>query len=112
MPTDNDGVMIILSSPSGAGKTTLVSLLSKLDNFEVSISHTTREPRPGETPDKDYFFIKEEKFKVGDQYRRRAIAKNSQGITILQGEPSFSAEDQILLDELAFYIVQNNLKAD
>jgi hypothetical protein len=56
--------------------------------------------------------IKEEKFKVGDLYRRRAIAKNSGGITILQGEPSFSAEDQILLDELAFYIVQNNLKAD
>lgn len=56
--------------------------------------------------------IKEEKFKVGDQYRRRAIAKNSQGIIILQGEPSFSAEDQILLDELAFYIAQNNLKAD
>ena len=56
--------------------------------------------------------IQEEKFKVGDTYRRRAIAKNSGGITILQGEPSFSAEDQILLDELAFYIVQNNLKAD
>ena len=55
--------------------------------------------------------IKEEKFKVGDQYRRRAIAKNSQGITIVEGEPSFSAEDQILLDELAFYIVQNDLKA-
>lgn len=55
--------------------------------------------------------IKEEKFKVGDQYRRRAIAKNSDGVTILQGEPSFSAEDQILLDELAFYIVQNDLKA-
>ena len=56
--------------------------------------------------------IKEEKFKVGDQYRRRAIAKNSDGVTILQGEPSFSAEDQILLDELTFYIIQNNLKAD
>jgi len=56
--------------------------------------------------------IQEDKFKVGDQYRRRAIAKNSGGITILQGEPSFSAEDQILLDELAFYIIQNNLKAD
>tara|TARA_B110000503_G_scaffold3674_1_gene4819 strand:- start:800 stop:2290 length:1491 start_codon:yes stop_codon:yes gene_type:complete len=55
--------------------------------------------------------IKEEKFKVGDLYRRRAIAKNSGGVTILQGEPSFSAEDQILLDELSFYIVQNNLKA-
>ena len=56
--------------------------------------------------------IQEDKFKVGNQYRRRAIAKNSGGITILQGEPSFSAQDQILLDELSFYIVQNNLKAD
>ena len=36
MPTLNDGVMIILSSPSGAGKTTLVNLLAKLDNFKVA----------------------------------------------------------------------------
>ena len=57
MPTNNDGTMIILSSPSGAGKTTLVSLLSKLNNFEVSISHTTRKPRPNEKPDKDYYFV-------------------------------------------------------
>ena len=54
--------MVILSSPSGAGKTTLVSLLSKLDNFEVSISHTTRKPRPNEIQEKDYFFVNEEKF--------------------------------------------------
>ena len=63
MPTDKDGVMIILSSPSGAGKTTLVSLLSKLKNFEVSISHTTRKPRPTEQPNKDYYFVSEDKFK-------------------------------------------------
>ena len=63
MPTDNDGVMIILSSPSGAGKTTLVNLLAKLDNFEISISHTTRKPRHNEVPNKDYFFINEEEFK-------------------------------------------------
>ena len=56
--------------------------------------------------------VQEDKSKVGDQYKRKAIAKNSGGIIILQGEPSFSAEDQILLDELAFYIIQNNLKAD
>tara|TARA_B100000941_G_C28338458_1_gene465405 strand:+ start:13 stop:645 length:633 start_codon:yes stop_codon:yes gene_type:complete len=62
MPTSNDGVMIILSSPSGAGKTTLVNLLSKLDNFEISISHTTRQPRINEKPDKDYYFVKEEEF--------------------------------------------------
>ena len=63
MPIENDGVMIILSSPSGAGKTSLVGLLSKLDNFEVSISHTTREPRLNETPNKDYYFISETEFK-------------------------------------------------
>ena len=63
MPTENDGVMIILSSPSGAGKTTLVTLLSKLENFEISISHTTRQPRANETPDKDYYFVTEDKFK-------------------------------------------------
>ena len=49
---------------------------------------------------------------IGDLYRRYATATNSQGVVILKGEPSFSATDQILIDELAFYIVQNNLKAD
>ena len=62
MPTDQDGVMIILSSPSGAGKTTLVNLLSQEPNFEVSISHTTRQPRQNEIPDKDYYFVNEENF--------------------------------------------------
>ena len=62
MPIENDGVMIILSSPSGAGKTTLVSLLSKLDNFEISVSHTTRRPRAKEIPDKDYYFVEENEF--------------------------------------------------
>jgi guanylate kinase len=57
MPSKKDGVMIILSSPSGAGKTTLVKMLSVLDNFEISISHTTRQPRPNETHNKDYFFV-------------------------------------------------------
>ena len=63
MPSQNDGVMIILSSPSGAGKTTLVKKLSELDNYEISISHTTRQPRPNETQDEDYFFVSEEEFK-------------------------------------------------
>jgi guanylate kinase len=62
MPIEKHGVMIILSSPSGAGKTTLVKLLSDLDNFEVSVSHTTRQPRPNETANKDYFFIDEHEF--------------------------------------------------
>ena len=54
--------MVILSSPSGAGKTTLVKLLSGNNNFHISISHTTRKPRPSEVPDKDYYFVNHEKF--------------------------------------------------
>lgn len=53
-----------------------------------------------------------DKAQVGDLPRRQAIAKNSKGIIILKGEPSFSAQDQILIDELSFYIIQNDLKAD
>ena len=63
MPSENDGVMIVLSSPSGAGKTTLVKMLSKIDNYEISISHTTRQPRLNEENNKDYFFVNEEEFK-------------------------------------------------
>ncbi len=63
MPTNSDGVMIILSSPSGAGKTSLVRLLSEKKNFEISISHTTRKPRPSEIQDKDYYFVNEKEFK-------------------------------------------------
>jgi hypothetical protein len=44
--------------------------------------------------------------------RRKAVARNSQGVIMLQGEPSYSSNDQILIDELVFYIQQNDLKAD
>jgi guanylate kinase len=63
MPSSKDGIMVILSSPSGAGKTTLVNLLSNQDNFKISISHTTRKPRPGEISNKDYFFVNDVEFK-------------------------------------------------
>ncbi len=63
MPIVNDGIMIILSSPSGAGKTTLVHLLSQKSNFEISISHTTRQPRENEIHNKDYYFVEETEFK-------------------------------------------------
>jgi len=63
MTSENHGVMIILSSPSGAGKTTLVKMLSDIDNFEISISHTTRRPRPNEIYNEDYFFVSEDEFK-------------------------------------------------
>ena len=62
MSIKKDGIMVILSSPSGAGKTTLVKLLSKNKNFHISTSHTTRKSRPSEVANKDYYFVKQDKF--------------------------------------------------
>ena len=63
MSSSKDGTMVVLSSPSGAGKTTLVHKISKLKNFIISISHTTRLPRINEKNGKDYFFVNRLKFK-------------------------------------------------
>tara|TARA_B100000214_G_scaffold137469_1_gene98039 strand:+ start:370 stop:984 length:615 start_codon:yes stop_codon:yes gene_type:complete len=64
MFSSKDGKMIILSSPSGAGKTTLVKKISNKKKYKISISHTTREPRPNEIDGLDYFFISKEKFQM------------------------------------------------
>ena len=63
MSSSKDGAMIVLSSPSGAGKTTLVKKISKLSNFVTSVSHTTRKPRINEKNGEDYYFISKTKFK-------------------------------------------------
>ena len=57
------GVIVILSSPSGAGKTTLVKKISSRKNYKISISHTTRKPRINEKDGRDYFFVKNNKFR-------------------------------------------------
>ena len=59
------GMMFILSSPSGAGKTTLTKKIAENNkNFIISVSHTTRQPRPNEVDGKDYHFVDIEKFKT------------------------------------------------
>ncbi|MDA9663441.1 guanylate kinase [Candidatus Pelagibacter sp.] len=62
MSVKKDGIMVILSSPSGAGKTTLVKLLSESKNFKISTSHTTRKPRINEIQNEDYYFVNNEQF--------------------------------------------------
>jgi len=64
MSIKKDGIMVILSSPSGAGKTTLVKLLAKNNNFNISVSHTTRKPRSKEIPNQDYYFVEHQKFEA------------------------------------------------
>ena len=63
MSSKEDGIMIVLSSPSGAGKTTLTKLLSKNNDYLISVSYTTRKPRINEEDAKDYYFVNEDKFK-------------------------------------------------
>ena len=64
MTSSNGGIMVILSSPSGAGKTTLTKKIQqKYQNFKISVSHTTRRPRSDEVEGIDYFFLNHEEFK-------------------------------------------------
>lgn len=59
----NKGLLVVLSGPSGAGKGTIVkALLERLPEIRLSVSATTRAPRPGETDGKEYYFISREKF--------------------------------------------------
>ncbi len=65
MTNFGQGMMVVLSSPSGVGKTTIANLLSQRSkNFEISISHTTRSPRINELDGKDYYFVNKDKFKA------------------------------------------------
>ena len=64
MNHDENNIMVILSSPSGAGKTTITKKIQqKYQSFKISVSHTTRKPRPNEVDGVDYYFVTHEKFK-------------------------------------------------
>jgi guanylate kinase len=63
MTSSNGGIMLVLSSPSGAGKTTITKKIQqKYQNFKISVSHTTRKPRSNEVEGVDYFFVSHEEF--------------------------------------------------
>ena len=65
MSHDNENIMVILSSPSGVGKTTLTKKIQqKYPNFKISVSHTTRTPRSNEVDGIDYHFVSHKEFKA------------------------------------------------
>ena len=65
MVDKKNAMMFVLSSPSGVGKTTLTKKIANNNpNFKISISHTTRKPRPNEVDGKDYYFVNDEKFNL------------------------------------------------
>ena len=70
-------LMLVLSSPSGAGKTTLSKKIQQSDSsFEISVSHTTRKPRPNEVDGVDYHFVSKEKFSL--LLKERAFYEHAQ----------------------------------
>ena len=85
MTTRNGSIMLILSSPSGAGKTTLTKKIQqKYQNFKISVSHTTRKPRSNEVEGIDYFFTNHEEFEKKFQIM---IFMNMQKYLIIYTEP-------------------------
>ncbi len=97
------GVNIVLSSPSGAGKTTITKKLSqKYPNIRISISHTTRKPRPNEIDGVDYFFVNDNEFekliKKGNFYEYAKIFNNYYGTSKKLVEDFINKDFDIVFD--------------
>jgi guanylate kinase len=101
-PIARIGIMLVLSSPSGAGKTTIASRLLKDPGVEISISHTTRMKRKGEKDGKDYHFVDRETFtRMRDQdafLEWAVVFDNYYGTTRKPVEEALAAGRDVLFD--------------
>jgi len=97
------GSLLVLSAPSGAGKTTLVKALMQHDpSLRFSISYTTRPPRPGEIDGKDYCFVDREQFEqmigAGEFLEHAEVFGNRYGTSRAQVEALRNAGHDVLLE--------------
>jgi len=102
MNHDSKNIMVILSSPSGAGKTTITKKIQqKYQSFKISVSHTTRKPRPNEVDGVDYYFVSHEKFKKliseGKFYEYAKIFENYYG-TLKENVDQMIKKNDIIFD--------------
>ena len=103
MKSNEEQVMVILSSPSGAGKTTITKKIQqKYHNFKISVSHTTRKPRPNEIDGVDYFFVNEDIFlkkKINNEFYEHAkIFDNYYGTSKKSVTDILEKKNDILFD--------------
>lgn len=90
----NKGILVVVSGFSGAGKGTVMkALLEKYDNYALSVSVTTRNPRPGETEGKEYFFRTREEF--GKLIEEDALIEYAQYVENFYGTPRAYVEQQL-----------------
>lgn len=97
------GIMLVLSSPSGAGKTTLARRLLEADSgIEMSVSVTTRKPRPGEVEGRDYYFVSESEFRrmqdAGELLEWARVFGNLYGTPRSPVERTLAAGRDVLFD--------------
>ena len=100
MARDKKNIMVVLSSPSGAGKTTITKKIQqKINSFKISVSHTTREPRANEIDGVDYNFISKNQFeqliKKKEFYEYAKIFDNYYGTSKNQVEELIQKNDVI-----------------
>jgi guanylate kinase len=89
-----DGILFVVSAPSGAGKTTLCKgITDSLENLTHSISYTTRKPRPGEIDGRDYYFVTAERFR--DMAQAGDFAEYAEVHTNLYGTSKRVLDDMI-----------------
>ena len=102
MASGEENIMVILSSPSGVGKTTLTKKIQqKYQSFKISVSHTTRPPRTNEVDGVDYYFVSNEKFvkliNEGKFYEYAKIFENYYG-TLKKNVDDTIVENDIIFD--------------
>ena len=100
MYSDGENIMVILSSPSGVGKTTITKKIQqKYQNFKISVSHTTRKPRSNEVDGVDYYFISNKKFEElinsNEFYEYAKIFENYYGTSKNEVDKLISSNDII-----------------
>jgi len=103
MKNNDEGMILALSSPSGAGKTTITKKIQqKYQNFKISVSHTTRKPRSNEVEGIDYFFISKDEFKkkeiAGEFYESAKTFENYYGTSKKKIQLLQDNKHDILLD--------------
>ena len=103
MEHDGENIMVILSSPSGVGKTTLTKKIQqKYHSFKISVSHTTRSPRSNEVDGVDYHFVSHEKFK--DLINKNNFYEYAKIFENYYGTLKKNVDDAFLQNDLIFDI--------